>query len=176
MAVSSLSCLFLSNVRRPHQVIRDFLTSAVLVRPWRAASSCVLHPPEVSPELFLPQALCGCSPGWYGSGKDCRRCPAGGDVEAKRSLPLHCPHLAFFFWGEAKGRRRESKIWENILDTCVRGPDQAHTTSTSTEASASRARGSKNLLSGQPLCVCCLAGSGFVLRFSNFLNKEMRCF
>ncbi|CAJ1350965.1 unnamed protein product, partial [Effrenium voratum] len=47
---------------------------------------------QVSPELFLPQALCGCSPGWYGSGKDCRRCPAGTyNKHFNRSFCKPCP-------------------------------------------------------------------------------------
>ncbi|CAJ1441070.1 unnamed protein product, partial [Effrenium voratum] len=46
----------------------------------------------ISPDLFLPEELCGCLPGWEGNGTNCRQClPGRYNEDFNQSQCMQCP-------------------------------------------------------------------------------------
>ncbi|CAJ1412437.1 unnamed protein product [Effrenium voratum] len=110
------------------------ITERIIMSDERRGIACrglVSSTLQVSPDLFLPDRLCGCLAGWQGSGVSCRMCPPNWYSYVNSTNCAECPRNSTSSWGATSVQQCKCEFGmiynpaAQVL-TSTRQPDHSH--------------------------------------------------
>ena len=127
----------LTDASRPEHLLTNGalqITERIIMSDERRGIACrglVSSTLQVSPDLFLPDRLCGCLAGWQGSGVSCRMCPPNWYSYVNSTNCAECPRNSTSSWGATSVQQCECEfgmIYNSAAQVLksTRQPDHSH--------------------------------------------------